>query len=96
LERITRAEESPPAPEKGILLLELARRREDGILRVSWCALEAGERFLQVRLWKRDNDGVLRPTRRGSVIRFREMPEFGEAIAKALDLAQECGQAKPR
>jgi hypothetical protein len=96
LELSERAKRPPPAPEKGIPLLELGRRREDGVLRVSWCELEAGEPFLQVRLWRRDNDGHLRPTRKGSVIRLREMPEFGAAIAKALDLAEKYGQAKAR
>jgi hypothetical protein len=96
LERSERAKRPPPASEKGIPLLELGRRREDGVLRVSWCELEAGEPFCQVRLWRRDAEGHLRPTRRGSVIRLREMPEFADAIAKALDLAEKYAKTKSR
>jgi hypothetical protein len=96
LERSSRPKRPPPAPEKGVLLLQLDRRREDGILRGSWCTLEAGEPFLQVRLWRRDNEGTPRPTRRGAVVRLREMAAFGEAVEKALDLAHQYGQTKAR
>ena len=62
-------------------------RRDDGELRVSWSE-HNGASFLSLRFWTRGTDGQLYPDpRRGVTVRARELADFAEGVAAAIDEA---------
>ena len=65
-------------------------RSADEEIRVNWAEYE-GKPYVSVRLWNRDRDnGTWWPdAKKGMSIRLRELADFAEAIAEALDLAGE-------
>jgi hypothetical protein len=75
-----------------LVKLATIKRRGGEELRIRWKAFEAddGRRFpyLDVRLW-RSGEGGMWPTRKGVTVRRSELGEVGEAIAQALELADE-------
>lgn len=82
---------TPPAM-KGQLLGTLPHK--DGEVRIVWDEYE-GHHFLSIRLWAADDNGQMWPSKNGFTVRVRDLPSFGEAISRALDLGlQETERSK--
>jgi hypothetical protein len=76
-----------PPPENGRLLANIPRSNDEE-LHVCWCEYE-GKPYLSLRIWERSRDGSLWPSKtKGMSVRIRELPEFAEALAEALELAE--------
>lgn len=81
--------QSSPPPEQGRRLCTLPRPKEDAEIRINWCEYE-GHPYLSIRAWVKGDDGQYWPDKhRGLSIRLRELADVAEAIAAALDLADE-------
>lgn len=78
------------APEdQGRRLATLARPRDDAEVRVSWAEYN-GVPFLSVRQWNKSSDGQYWPDKsKGFSVRLRELPDFADAVAEALSLAEQ-------
>jgi hypothetical protein len=64
-------------------------------LRISWSCFE-GHEFLNLRVWTADDGGGWWPdSRKGLSIKLRELPEFAEGIASALELAEQAATRPP-
>ena len=73
-----------PPPMKGILLGGLPHK--EGEVRLVWDEYE-GFHFLSVRLWTKSDDGSFWPSKNGFTVKMKDLPVFGEAVGKALDMA---------
>ena len=74
-----------PPEENGVRLATIARG-EDEELRLSWSEYN-GRNFLNVRIWKRREDGWWPEKGKGMTVRLRELADFAEGVAKAVDMA---------
>jgi hypothetical protein len=86
-----RARDNRPAPpqERGVLLATLASGR-GGELRLSWFTDQDRAPAFSIRLWATEDDGNLWPVRGvGVSVPLHQLPAFGEALIKALELARE-------
>jgi hypothetical protein len=89
-------ERPAPPPEVGTRLATLQRLKEREEIHVCWCEYE-GNPYLSLRIWGEGSDGQYWPDRhRGFSVRLRELPDLAEAIAAALDLADEYLANRPR
>src|SRR3954453_4510432 len=81
--------QATPPTETGRRIGTIARSADEEI-RVAWCEYE-GRPYVSVRMWNRDsNNGSWWPDpKKGMSIRLRELPGIAEAIAEAIDLAEE-------
>lgn len=82
-------ENRPPPEDTGKRLATLKRdfkgRRSE--LRVSWAEYE-GRPFLSLRQWNADDNGGWWPDAKvGCTVRVRELADFAEGVAAALDIA---------
>ncbi len=81
-----------PPEDTARRLVTLSRTTKDGQaeeLRLSWSEYE-GRPYVSVRWWTQDANGSWWPEKaRGFTIRVRELPEFADGIAQALELAEE-------
>jgi len=79
-----------PPEERGKRLATLPRndRGQPAELRITWDEYE-GHPYLSLRLWRADDNGDFWPTKTGATVRLRELPEVAEALASALDLAEQ-------
>lgn len=78
-----------PPPEQGRRLVTLPRPKDDAEIRLNWCEYE-GNPYLGIRVWTKGADGQYWPDKhRGFSVRLRELPDVAEAIAEALELADE-------
>jgi hypothetical protein len=83
---------SVPPEENGVRLATIARG-EDEELRLSWAEYN-GRPFLNIRVWKKAEDGTWWPEKgKGLTVRVRELPDFAEGMAKAMELAFEARNA---
>jgi hypothetical protein len=88
-QRLPERRQASPPPEQGRRLATIPRPKDDEELRISWCEYE-GHPYLGVRFWRRGDDGQFWPDKaRGFSIRLRELPDVAEAIAEALELADQ-------
>jgi hypothetical protein len=86
--RLPERRQSSPPPEHGRRLATIPRPKDDEELRINWCEYE-GHPYLSVRFWCRGDDGQFWPDKhRGFSIRVRELADFADAIAEALDEAK--------
>lgn len=75
-----------PPPMKGILLGVLPHK--EGEIRIVWDEY-VGFHFLSLRLWTKSEDGSFWPSKNGFTVKLKDLPLFGEAVGKALDMALE-------
>lgn len=87
-----RAKQGPDKPkgppeENGQRIATIARG-DDEELRLSWAEYN-GRHFLNIRIWRKADDGAawFPDKTKGLTVRIRELPDFAEGIAKAVDLA---------
>jgi len=81
---------SGPA-ENGERLATIPRRDGDE-LRLSWAEYN-GFQFLNVRVWKTDDNGNSFPYRdKGLTVRLAELEDFAEGLQKALTMARNAAQ----
>jgi hypothetical protein len=74
-----------PPKENGVRLATI-RRGDDEEGRLSWAEYN-GRHFLNVRVWNQ-RDGNWWPDKaKGMTVRLRELAEFANGVAKAVDLA---------
>jgi hypothetical protein len=75
-------------PQENGRRIGVIKRSANEQIRVNWATYE-GSPYVAVRLWTRNDQGQWWPDKKGMSVRLRELPELAEAIAAALDLAQE-------
>jgi hypothetical protein len=93
--RLPERRQSQPPQENGRRLASI-RRGPDEELRVHWSEYQRRP-FLSLRIWTRDPQGGWWPDgKRGVAIRIRELADLAEAIAEALELADEHVARQPR
>lgn len=73
-----------PPSMKGIPLGVLPHK--EGEIRLVWDEYE-GFHFLSVRLWTKSDDGSFWPSKNGFTVKLKDLPVFGEAVGRALDMA---------
>jgi hypothetical protein len=87
--RLPQHRQSTPPAEQGRRLATIARPKDDAEIRLCWCEYE-GHPYLSIRVWAKGDDGQMWPDKhRGFSVRLRELPDVAEAIAEALDLAEQ-------
>ncbi len=75
------------APEENGERLATIPRSEGEELRLNWSEYN-GHHFLNIRLWAQGDDGTWWPQKdKGLTVRVRELPDFAEGMAAALDRA---------
>lgn len=83
------ARQHPAAPEDTGQRLATWPRGEGTELRVSWQTYE-GHPYLSLRVWKQGEGGGWWPVKdRSLTVKVRELADLAEAVAAALDLAQQ-------
>lgn len=76
---------SGPPEENGVRLATIPR--SDGEeLRLSWAEYN-GRHFLNVRIWTKGDGGWWPDKTKGLTVRVRELADFAEGVAKAVDMA---------
>ena len=85
---------SKPKPQQiddnGVIIDAFERSSPDPYgseLRVTWSEFK-GSPYVGLRLWTRDANGLLWPSRDGVTVRLGELPRFLEAVDSAATLAQ--------
>lgn len=99
-QRFPERRQATPPPEQGRRLATIQRPKDDAEIRLSWCEYE-GHPYLSIRVWTRGKDGQWWPDKhRGFSVRLRELPTVAEAVAEALELADQhldqAGRPQPR
>jgi hypothetical protein len=95
-DRLPDRRQSKPPPETGRRLATLSRPRDDDEIRITWSEFE-GNPYVGVRFWRRGDDGQFWPDKhRGFSIRLHELADVAEAIAAAIDLAEEHLASRPQ
>ena len=74
-----------PPEDNGVILGTLDRG--DAELRVVFAEFK-GHPYINLRLWKRDNQGQAWPSREGVTVRLHELPMFLELMDSAAEMAQ--------
>jgi hypothetical protein len=92
--RLPERRSGQPPEERGRRLATLPRGKGEEV-RISWDTYE-GRPYVSLRLWNQDDSGGWWPTKCGFTVRIRELPEVGEALATALDLAEEHLGSRPQ
>jgi hypothetical protein len=88
-DRLPERRQAKPPPETGRRLATLSRPRDDDEIRITRSEFE-GNPYVGVRFWRRDDSGQFWPDKhRGFSIRLHELADVAEAIAAAIDLAEE-------
>lgn len=83
-------------PEENGRRLACVGRGPDEELRIHWSTYQ-DRPFLSLRLWVRNDQGQWWPDpKRGMAIRVKELPDVAEALAEALELADEHLARSPR
>jgi len=82
-----------PPQDTGVRLATF--QRQEGELRLSWNVYE-GKPYLRFQLWSKSDDGSFWPVKgQGFTIKVKELPDLGEGVSKALDLALTETKAQP-
>jgi hypothetical protein len=80
--------QATPPPETGRRIGTITRSKDEEI-RVNWAEYQ-GKPYVSLRMWNRSDDGSWWPdAKKGMSVRLRELAGVAEAIAAALDLAEE-------
>lgn len=75
-----------PPQENGERLATIARGTDEQ-LRLSWAEYN-GANFLNLRVWKRIEDGWWPERGKGLTVRMNELADFAEGVAAAMDAAR--------
>lgn len=68
--------------------------RDNGELRIGWNEYE-GHPYLSLRIWTPDDAGTgWWPSKAGVTVKVRELEDFAQAVARALDLLDEGTRTK--
>jgi hypothetical protein len=87
--------EGPKPPQETGRRIGTVIRSADEELRVNWCEYE-GKLYVSLRLWTRDQQGGCWPDpKKGMTVRLRELADVADAIAAAMELAEEHMRQRP-
>jgi hypothetical protein len=87
--------QQPKPPQETGRRIGTVPRSVDEEIRVNWCEY-AGRPYLSLRLWTRDQQGQWWPdAKRGMSVRLRELADMADAIAAAMELAEDHQRQRP-
>jgi Transcriptional Coactivator p15 (PC4) len=82
-----------PPEERGTRLAACGRGQGEE-LRIS-CDEYEGRHYVSLRIWTQDIQGGWWPSNKGVTIRLRDLPAVADALATAMDLAEQDQRSQP-